>query len=461
MTGMSRRKFLKDSGVVAAAVGVGLLGRGTVSGGIGPNDTIRAAVIGVKGRGRSHISGFRGQPKVEVVALCDIDEKELESAAKALAPEPKKAEKDVAPPPAVEWKKPDLYTDVRRLLDDKSIDVVGIATPNHWHTLAAVWACQAGKDVYVEKPCSHNISEGRRLVEAARKHGRIVQHGTQCRSNPGMREGIEKLRNGIIGDVYMARGLCYKWRNSIGRAKEEPVPAGVHYDTWLGPAPERPFTRNRFHYNWHWHWDYGNGDIGNQGVHQMDIARWGLGVGLPKKVQAMGGHFLFDDDQETPNTMVATFEYPTEKEDKKKMLVFEVRHWISNPEGEGKDPCDVGVLFYGSEGYMSIPSYGNYYTFLGKKREPGPTGSGGSDRFHFLNFIKAVRSRNPKDLNAEIEEGHLSAALCHLANVSYRLGRSVDFDPVTETFGSDAAANKLLTREYRKPFVVPETVAAL
>jgi predicted dehydrogenase len=446
MREISRRSFLREAGVTAAAVGVGILGRGTVSGGIGPNDTVRAAVIGVKGRGRSHIDGFRGLPKVEVVALCDIDEGELEKAARDLE---KASSKTAA-------KKADLYTDVRKLLEDKSIDVVGIATPNHWHSLAAIWACQAGKDVYVEKPCSHNVSEGRRLVETARKHDRIVQHGTQCRSNPGLQEAVRQLRSGVIGDVYMARGLCYKWRNTIGKTKDEAAPPGVHYDIWLGPAPERPFSRNRFHYSWHWHWDYGNGDIGNQGVHQMDIARWGLGVGLPSKIQAAGAHYLFDDDQETPNTMVATFEYPAAKESEKKMIVFEVRHWITNPEGEGKDPCDVGVLFYGSDGYMSIPSYDKFYTFLGKKREPGPKGSGGGD--HFANFIGAVRSRKKEELNSEIEEGHLSAAMCHLANVAYRAGRTVRFDPKAETCIEDSEASKLLTRQYRPPFVVPATV---
>jgi predicted dehydrogenase len=441
MSEISRRGFLKGSGVTAAAVGLGFLGGKAALGGIGPNDTIRAAVIGVRGRGGSHIQAFSSLPKVEVAALCDIDEGELHKAARSLAGE----------------KKPELYTDVRKLLEDKSIDVVGIATPNHWHSLAAIWACQAGKDVYVEKPCSHNISEGRRLVETARKHNRIVQHGTQCRSSKGLQEAVEQLKNGVIGDVYMARGLCYKWRNTIGRAKEERPPAGVHYDLWLGPARERPFTRNRFHYNWHWNWDYGNGDIGNQGVHQMDIARWGLGVGLPRKVQSMGGHFLFDDDQETPNTQVTSFEYPSGKPSEKKMLVFEVRHWITNPEGEA--PCDVGVLFYGSEGYMSIPSYSGYATFLGKKREPGPKGNEGGD--HFANFLQAVRSRKREELHAEIEEGHLSATLCHLANMSYRVGRTLEFDPKTESCKGDDAANALLTREYRKPFVVPESVASL
>jgi predicted dehydrogenase len=435
---ISRRRFLKESSVTAAALGLGFLGRGALQGGIGPNDTVRVGVIGIGGRGGSHIQGFNELPGVEVAALCDVDEGILNKVAAG-------AERN--------GKKPALYTDVRKLLEDRTIDAVGIATPNHWHSLAAIWACQAGKDVYVEKPCSHNLSEGRRLVEAARKYDRIVQHGTQCRSTSGVREAIDQLRNGVIGDVYMARALCYKWRNTIGRKKEEEVPKGVNYDLWLGPAPTRPFTRNRFHYNWHWHWDYGNGDIGNQGVHQMDIARWGLGVKLPKKVQSMGGHFMFDDDQETPNVQVATFEYPEEK----KMLVFEVRHWITNTEGDA--PCDVGVLFYGSEGYMSIPTYSSYATFLGKKREPGPKGSGGGD--HFANFIKAVRSRKREELHAEIEEGHLSSALCHLANMSYRLGRTIDFDPKSEACLNDEKAAALSTRNYRKPFVVPESVAAL
>ncbi len=441
MSEINRRKFLKDTGVTAAAVGLGLFGSRTILGGIGPNDTIRVAVIGVKGRGGNHIESFKKLPKVEVAALCDVDERELEGAAKSLAG------------PNGNGKRPDLYTDIRKLLEDKSIDAVSIATPNHWHSLASIWACQAKKDVYVEKPCSHNVSEGRRLVEAARKHDRIVQHGTQCRANKGIKEAMRQLREGVIGDVYMARALCYKWRNTIGRKKEEEAPKGVHYDLWLGPAPVRPFTQNRFHYEWHWNWAYGNGDIGNQGVHQMDIARWGLGVGLPKKVQSMGGHYMFDDDQETPNTQVATFEFP----EAKKMLVFEVRHWVTNAEGEA--PCHVGVLFYGSEGYMVIPSYDSFSTFLGRKREPGPKGSGGGN--HFENFIGAVRSRKREELEAEIEEGHRSSALCHLANVAYRLGRTVEFDPKSETCGGDKEANALLTREYRRPYVVPESLAAL
>ncbi len=229
------------------------------------------------------------------------------------------------------------------------------------------------------------------------------------------------------------------------------VPAGVDYDLWLGPAPKRPFSPNRFHYNWHWHWDYGNGDMGNQGVHEMDMARWGLGVKMPSKVHASGGHFMFDDDQETPNTLLCSFEYPEEK----KMLVFETRHWITNQEGFGKSPSSnaVGVTFYGSEGYMQVYYFG-YRTYLGKDRKEGPSGEAKSNEYE--RFIAGVRSRNRDDLGVEIEDGHYSSALCHLGNISYRLGRTVNFDPVGETFGSDEEANAMLSREYREPFVVPE-----
>ncbi|MBI4586464.1 MAG: Gfo/Idh/MocA family oxidoreductase [Planctomycetes bacterium] len=442
MSAIPRRDFLKTTTSITAAAAIGLSPFGKAR--ADANDTIRAAVIGLHGRGGSHVDGFQHQKGVEVAALCDVDENVLEKAAREFE---KRTGKKVA-----------TYTDLRRLLEDKSIDVVGIATPNHWHSLAAIWACQAEKDVYVEKPCSHNIFEGRQLVNAAQYHKRIVQHGTQIRSSEAIREAMKLLQEGVIGDVYLAKGLCYKRRNSIGRTKEEPPPKGVHYDLWLGPAPARPFTRNRFHYNWHWHWDYGNGDIGNQGVHQMDIARWGLGVGLPEKAQSMGGHFLFDDDQETPNTQIAAFGYPGDKPHKKKMLVFEVRHWLTNLEGgkEGKGGIGVGNLFLGSEGTMEIPSYSSYRVFLGEKREPGPSREAGGD--HFANFIAAVRQRDPKILNAPIEEGHLTSALCHLANVAYRLGRTLTFNPKAENFNGDAEANALLTRDYRKPFEVPGTV---
>ena len=229
---------------------------------------------------------------------------------------------------------------MRKLLEDKNIDAISIASPNHWHTLQTIWACQAGKDVYVEKPCSHNVFESQQIVAAARKYNRIVQQGSQSRSSPALQEAVQKMRDGEFGEVYMARGLCYKWRDTIGKT---PVSSrcrpGVDYDLWTGPAPKREFTKNRFHYNWHWFWDTGNGDLGNQGIHEVDIARWGLGVTHPTKVSAIGGKFMFDDDQETPNTISASYEFDVDG--KKKMMTFEVRHWIS-PHEAGIDERQAG-----------------------------------------------------------------------------------------------------------------------
>jgi len=407
---------------------------------LGANEAVRVAVVGLHGRGRRLIQGFSRVPGVEVAALCDVDETVLEQQAASF-------EKTAG-------RKVDRFVDMRRIFERKDIDAVAFATPNHWHALGSIWACQAGKDVYVEKPCSHNIWEGRKLVEAAQKYGRMVQHGTGGRSLGVLQQAVARMREGVIGKVYMARGLCYKWRESIGRSPDEPVPPGVHYDLWLGPASARPFSRNRFHYNWHWNWDYGNGDIGNQGAHQMDMARWGLGVRLPSTVASSGGHFMFDDDQQTPNVQIATFQYPLER----KILVFEVRHWITNHEtglGEEADN-DIGVLFYGTDGYMSVGN--GYRTFLGKKREPGPAAKPASGDPHFANFIDAVRSRKAENLTAEIEEGHLSASLCHLANISFRVGRSLRFDAQKERFIGDSEADALLRRRYRPPFIVPESV---
>jgi predicted dehydrogenase len=438
MSQLNRRDFLKTT-TTAAGVAAVALTPGLAPAKTGPNDTIRIGVIGLRGRGKSHIDGFDALPGVEVVAMADVDESVLSQRAAELE--------------AQSQRKITRYIDMRRMFDDKSIDAVSIATPNHWHSLASIWAMQAGKDVYVEKPLSHNVWEGRQLVKAARKYNRMCQHGTQGRSCPAIQEAVQKLREGVIGDVYMARGLCYKWRPSIEKKPDAPVPPGVHYDLWLGPAPKRAFSENRFHYNWHWHWDYGNGDIGNQGVHEMDMARWGLGVGLPTKVQSMGGQFIFDDDKQVPNAQIATFTYPEQN----KMLVFEVRPWITNHEGGfgSGESNDVGVLFYGSEGYMAL-KYFEYQTFLGQKREPGPSGK--SNRNEWATFIAGLKSRKVEDLGVDVEEGHLSSALCHLANMAYRLGRTIDFDPKTETCPNDPEAQKMLTRNYRNPYTVPKTV---
>ena len=413
----------------------------------GANDRVRVAVCGLRGRGKDHLNAFSHVPNVEIAALCDVDENVLAKRRSEVKGNPRTA------------------VDVRRLLDDPAIDAISIATPNHWHTLIAIWACQAGKDVYVEKPCSHNLWEGRQLVRAAEKYRRIVQHGTQSRSARAFTEAIGHLRRGTFGEIYLARGLCFKRRDTIGHTPAEPVPAGVDYDLWTGPAPVKPFSRNRFHYNWHWIWDTGNGDLGNQGVHQIDAARWGLGVTFPTRVCAVGGHFMFDDDQETPNVLNCAFEFD-QADGRRKMMEFEVRHWITNNEaglGHGLFARHnaIGSVFYGSEGYLAAGNEDafSYESWLGGGQTAGPRGQSGSD--HFGNFISCVRSRKAEDLNAPIQEGHISCALVHLANASYRLGRALRFDPETEQVIGDTEANRLLSDEdrgYRTPFVIPNPV---
>jgi predicted dehydrogenase len=485
---MDRRHFLIGSAAAFSAAS-------SVFG--SPNDTVRVGVIGVgghdwtsigkgkqpAGRGKSHLDGFSRLPNVEVAAVCDVDQGHLDYGVGLI-------EKGTN-------KKPKAYADFRKLLEDKEIDAVSIATPNHWHTPMTIMACQAGKDVYVEKPCSHNIFEARQVVAAARKYEKMVQQGSQIRSSKAVQEAVQKMREGLIGDVYLSRGLCFKWRDTIGRTPVQPVPAGVDYDLWTGPAPKHDFSLNRFHYNWHWFWDYGNGDLGNQGIHEMDVARWGLGVKYPTKISAIGGHFMFDDDQETPNTLNCAFEF--NEDGKHKMLEFEVRHWMSNgeatvappvrgagagPGGRTRPPAAaaaagapasddsaaengsirrggpnsdaIGNLFYGSKGYLAVDSYSSYKSWLGRDQAPGPQGHEGGD--HFLNFIEAVRSRKRESLNAEIEEGAASTILVHLANISYRVGRTLHFDSKTFTVTGDAEANKMFTKIYRKPFAVPEKV---
>ncbi|HXX21715.1 MAG TPA: Gfo/Idh/MocA family oxidoreductase [Terriglobia bacterium] len=435
----------------------------------GANDRVRIGVCGLRGQGFAHVAEYARMPNVETVAVCDVDENIMKG---------RLADMDLMSLPI-----PKTYSDVRKLLEDSSIDAISIATPNHWHALMGIWALQAGKDVYIEKPCCHNLWEGRQLVRATKKYNRIVQHGTNNRSAGAVIEGIGKMREGLVGDVYFARGLCFNGRDTIGRASVEPVPPGVNYDLWTGPSPLHPFTRNRFHYNWHWFWDTGNGDIGNQGIHQMDVARWGLGVKFPNKVSALGGHFMFDDDQETPNTLNAAFEF-NQPEGKPKLLEFEVRHWITNqeagigslgfgvaipgflgpPRGNSSRPHreavpgSVGDIFYGSKGYMvmSNEEFPSYRTWLGEEQERGPSGS--REGNNWQNFINCVRSRKLEELNAPIEEGYMSCALVHLANASYRLGRTLNFDPESEQVIGDEEANKLLRGTYRAPYVVPEEV---
>jgi predicted dehydrogenase len=436
---LNRRSFLKTSLGAAALAGCAAKnGHPFVVKDVprrGPNDDIRVACIGLRGQGRAHYSDYLGMEHVTLAALCDVDENQFAAPLKL-------AEEKGKPKPA-------LYTDVRKLLEDKSIDAVSIATPDHWHALPAIWACQNGKDVYVEKPSGHNFLEGVRMVQASRKYNRIMQIGTQSRSHPMAQEAMAFMHAGKLGKIHTARALCFKSRGSIGIKPDSAPPKGVHYDLWLGPAPLRPFNENRFHYNWHWFWDYGTTDMGNQGIHQMDLARWGLRQKYPVKIKGVGGRFFYEDQGETPNTQVTTFEF-----EDKTQLVFEVRGWYTNDEAGVR----IGVLFFGSEGYLAMDSVGRTWkTFLGPKNEPGPSGSGPLVS-HFANFIKAVRSRDRNDQNADILEGHHSSALCHLGNVSYRLGREIRFDPKTETCVADREANRMLTREYRKPFVLPDIV---
>ena len=433
---MNRRYFLMSTAVMAGSAAIKGLAQS-------PNETVRVAVIGLGGRGSSHVNAWSRMKNVEVAAICDVDESHIGEKFKLLEGRGSK--------------KPTTHVDIRRLLESKDIDAVSIATPNHWHTLMTVWACQAGKDVYVEKPCSHNVFESQQIVAAARKYNRIVQQGSQSRSSPALREAVQRMREGELGEVYMTRGLCYKWRDTIGKTPVEPVPAGVDYDLWTGPAPLKPFTKNRFHYNWHWMWDTGNGDLGNQGIHEVDKCRWGLGVTHPTKVTAIGGKFMFDDDQETPNTLSASYEFDVDG--KKKMMTFEVRHWMSPHEAgiqEGKPGNTIGNQFYGSKGYLVFDNYNKYYSFLGRDQQPGPSATAPDN--HWENFIGAVRSRKREDLNAEIEEGALSCNLVHLANISYRLGRTIHWDSKKMECTNDDEANKMLTRAYRSPFVVPKDV---
>jgi predicted dehydrogenase len=461
---MNRRYFLMSTAVMAGGAAI----RGLAS----PNETVRMAVVGCGGRGGSHVNGWSNLPNVEIVALCDVDQFHIDEKLKQL--EANMVKKGAT------YTKPATYVDFRKLLENKDIDAVSLATPNHWHALQTIWACQAGKDVYVEKPATHNVFESQQIIAAARKYNRIVQQGSQSRSSPALQEAVGRMKDGELGEVYMARGLCYKWRDSIGKYPDGPMKTGeqfaftvgsknyepcydaaylskVDYDLWLGPAPKRPFNRNRFHYNWHWYWDTGNGDLGNQGIHEVDIARWGLGVTHPTKISGIGGKFMFDDDQETPNTITASFEFDVDG--KKKMMTFEVRHWISNHEAgiNGEKPGNtIGNTFYGAKGYLVIDNYNKYYTFLGREQTPGPTATKGDT--HYANFVGAVRSRKRTDLTAEVEEGALSCNLMHLANISYRLGRTLHWDAKTMTVVGDPEANKMLTRAYRAPFVVPKNV---
>src|SRR2546426_3323105 len=424
MKKLDRRSFLKTSLLGTASVGlwpaVGAEKEAQVKASasatarvIGANGDIRFAVVGFNGRGSDHISGMRGVKGTRLAGLCDVDSHVLERETKKCKDRGEQVEG---------------YTDVRKLLENKNIDVVTFATPNHWHSLGAIWAVQAGKDVYVEKPVSHNVWEGGQVVAAARKHKRIVQAGTQSRTNPGLREAIAWLHEGHLGKILRARGLCYKRRPTIEKVDgPQPVPPSIDYDLWCGPAPKEPLMRKRLHYDWHWVWPTGNGDLGNQGIHQMDIARWALGVTeLSPRILSIGGRLGYEDDGTTPNTVVVFHDY------KAAPLIFEVRG-LPASEGSGKMDnyrgASVGVIVDCEGGSMVIPSYSRAIVY-DKADKQTKTFEGGAS--HYENFIKAVRSRKHTDLNADILEGHLSSALCHTGNISYRLGKQQSPEEIRE-----------------------------
>lgn len=422
---MNRRYFLPSLAAAAAA------GKKSLA----ANDKFNVAVIGVRGRGRAIAGGLASMPQANIVTLCDVDENVFERAAAAVAEK--------------KGKKPAYVKDLRKVLDDKSIDAVFIATPDHWHAPATILACQAGKDVYVEKPASHNLREGRLMVDAARKHNRIVQLGTQARSRPSTIRAIEQVRSGRIGKVIMAKAWNVQLRENIGHKEDGPPPAGLDYDTWIGPAPTLPFNENRFHYKWHWHWNFGTGDAGNDGVHQMDIARWALGVDVPNRVSGMARKMFFDDDQQTPDTMNITYEFG------EKALIFEMRIW--NPYGmEGQDN---GVAVYGTEGMLQIGRWTGPWGFRiydkkGKLAHDESNGNDGPELWHFQNFFDSIASR--KRPNADIETGHHSTMLCHLGNIVGRTGRNLTFDGAKETINGDPAAAAYLKRQYRKHWSTPQ-----
>ena len=391
-----------------------------------PAERVAVAGIGLRGQGKELVTGLAGLPDVDLVAICDVDEGILPGVSQNVA--------------EVQGRAPRWEHDFRRILDDPAIDAMVIATPDHWHALMTILACQAGKDVYVEKPVSHNIIEGERMLGVARQHQRVVQSGLQQRSGSHFQSAIEFVRSGKLGQVHLAKAWTVHTRKSIGFKKDAPLPQGVDYDLWLGPAAQRPFNANRFHHNWHWFWDYGTGELGNWGVHMLDIARWGLGVGLPTQVSAMGGKHYFQDDQETPDTLLVNYAYPGQT------ITWEHRLW-SNHGIEGRS---AAAAFYGELGTLVVDR-GGWKVY--DQKEAATSGSSELAIAHQRNFIDCIKTRGTPA--AELEIGHLSSTLCHLGNIAFRLGRTVQFDSLAMNCGADAEANALLGREYRSPWELP------
>jgi predicted dehydrogenase len=448
----SRRDFMKATSVVTAIPAVQ-----TAFAQNAPSDRVNVAVVGFGGRGMAHVRGFAALPNARVVALCDVDER--------LFPH------GVAEVEKLGGNRPITEVDVRKLLERKDIDAISIASPDYWHALQTIWACQAGKDVYVEKPISFTIHEGRKMVEAARKYKRMVQAGTQGRSSPASRAMVKMLHEGKMGKLYRASTDFSKPRASIGRAKETSIPQGVNWDLYLGPSSYRPFTMNRFHYGWHYFWDTAPSEVGNIGTHSLDLCRWAMNKQThPVKIHTTGGLYAWESEQETPNVMLGTIEYADGS-----MIDWEVSNLYAPTPARG-------TILYTTEGY--VVNRGGWKAMRGKitpgnrrhpagidqtnynasfpevEYTPGPTidssGEGRGD--HFQNFVDAVRSRKIEDLNCDILQGHLSTSLAQLATISYRTGRKLVFNPDAEKFVNDSEADKYLTRKYRAPYVLPEKV---
>ncbi len=465
MENTNRREFLRSSAAAAAASAFAApaIAKDKAS----ANDRVRVALLGLGGRMHWHVRALAQMTdEVEIVAVCDCDQKKLDSAAKAM--------------PALEGKKLTTYTDMRKMFDDKSIDAVDISLGDRWHALSTIWACQAGKDVYVEKPPAHNLFESRQMVAAARKYNRMVQVGMQMRSSPNIIEGIQKLKEGVVGDVYMARGVDFKLRGNLGTIKPSPVPAGLDWDKWLGPKPMHEYS-TFWHRRWYFNLELANGPFANQAVHLLDVIRWGLGLEEhPTRVTATCGTFVHEDDRTSPTHTALTFQF-----DKPKTYVtYEHRSWYTNSEAGFRDEYPfmqrdfpVGTIFLGSKGYLIFPDYSSYRTFLGLKCKPGPKKvfdwfsekvnvdsarvnlDSLIDVPHFQNWIAACRARDHKVLSADIEDGHKSMALCLLARTAYQVDRPVNFDPATETITGDEEADAMLNKPtYREPYVVPNQV---
>lgn len=448
---LTRRKFAQVSAAAIATSRFPILGA---------NDRVNVGVVGLGGRGTAHV-GYYGtlESDCRVAAICDVNQAARERISARIL--------------KAKGYTPKEYGDMRELFASKDIDAVSLPLPNHWHALATIWACQAGKDVYVEKPASHNIYEGRKMVEAARKYKRMVQIGSQSRTLPHKMQAIQAIRDGAIGKLYQVKGICYRRRFSIGHTPDEPVPQGVDWDKFLGPAQYKPYSKNKFAYNWHWFWDTGNGDIGNQGVHEMDIGIWGLSRNdWPVSVVASGGKYTWQDDQETPNTQLASFNFGDME------MTFEVRNLPTPTEALAPlRPNYVGNIFMGDKGFLVVDHSGFqvYKSAAASVQGEGArgAGAGGKEKYeevtsvkatnedtepHMKNFLDAVRSRDYKSLHAEVEIGARSAAFCHLANIAYRTGRQLKLDPKTGQIIGDDQAKALMTRDYRKPYVVPENV---